>query len=364
MTLPASNGQTVLITGINGYIASVLGQHLLTKGYSIRGTSRRSASSDSLLKGAYAPYKERVKIFEVPDITASGAFDEAVKGVHGIFHTASPVTYMLERFEDYITPAVKGTESIFESALKAGPQLISVVVTSSVAAIAQPTEVPGYVFTETDFATSALKRAEKDYAENVKTPPGILYAASKTSAEQVVWNFKNKHNPPFAISTIHPSVVLGPPVVLPASGSQLGESMLLEYNVFSGTAKVIPDKIGTGSFVDVRDVAFLHIWAYEHPEEANGERYIAAASYGPLQGIADILRKKYEGTKIAENITIGVPGNDYQGYNKETGEVDFVEYLPESPRPSGKKAEEVTGIKWIPFKQSVIDTATALEALL
>ena len=101
---------------------------------------------------------------------------------------------MLERFEDYITPAVKGTESILESALKAGPQLISVVVTSSVAAISQPTEVPGYVFTETDFATSALKRAEKDHAENLKTPPGILYAASKTSAEQVVWNFKNKHN--------------------------------------------------------------------------------------------------------------------------------------------------------------------------
>ena len=80
MTLPASNGQTVLITGINGYIASVLGQHLLAKGYSIRGTSRRSASSESLLKGAYAPYKERVKTYEVADITATGAFDEAVKG--------------------------------------------------------------------------------------------------------------------------------------------------------------------------------------------------------------------------------------------------------------------------------------------
>jgi nucleoside-diphosphate-sugar epimerase len=159
-------------------------------------------------------------------------------------------------------------------------------------------------------------------------------------------------------------VVLGPPAVLPASGSQLGASLSIVYNVFSGTAKVIPNKIGSGSFVDVRDVAFLHIWAYEHPEEANGQRYIAAASYGPPQGIADILRKKYEGTKIAENITIGVPGNDYQGYNKETGEVDFVEYLPESPRPSGKKAEEATGIKWIPFKQSVIDTAEALEALL
>lgn len=80
MALPASNGKTILITGINGYIASVLGQLLLSKGYSIRGTTRRTVASDSLLKGPYAPYKERIQIYEIPDMTASGAFDEAAKG--------------------------------------------------------------------------------------------------------------------------------------------------------------------------------------------------------------------------------------------------------------------------------------------
>ena len=80
MALPASNGKTVLVTGINGYIASVLGLLLLTKGYSIRGTTRRSASSEPLLKGPYAPYRDRVQIFEIADMTADGAFDEAAKG--------------------------------------------------------------------------------------------------------------------------------------------------------------------------------------------------------------------------------------------------------------------------------------------
>jgi GDP-D-mannose dehydratase len=80
MSIPASNGKTLLITGINGYIASVLGQLALSKGYSLRGTARRGASSEPLLAGPYAAYKERVKIYEVPDMTTDGAFDAAAQG--------------------------------------------------------------------------------------------------------------------------------------------------------------------------------------------------------------------------------------------------------------------------------------------
>lgn len=80
MAIPEKNGKTVLITGLNGYIASVLGELLLSKGYSLRGTVRRPASVELLLQGPYAPYRERVQIIQVPDMTVSGAFDEAVIG--------------------------------------------------------------------------------------------------------------------------------------------------------------------------------------------------------------------------------------------------------------------------------------------
>ena len=80
MSIPESNGKIVLITGLNGYIASVLGLELLSKGYHVRGTSRRAASTEALLKGPYAPYLDRIDIFEVSDMTVDGAFDEAVKG--------------------------------------------------------------------------------------------------------------------------------------------------------------------------------------------------------------------------------------------------------------------------------------------
>lgn len=44
------------------------------------------------LKGA----KERLKIFEA-DLTVEGSFDEAVKGVDGVFHIASRVTVCLDK---------------------------------------------------------------------------------------------------------------------------------------------------------------------------------------------------------------------------------------------------------------------------
>lgn len=80
MAIPPENGKTVLVTGFNGYIAGVLVQLLLKNGYTIRGTTRRAASAEPLLEGPFAEYKDRIVIYEVPDMTASGAFDECSKG--------------------------------------------------------------------------------------------------------------------------------------------------------------------------------------------------------------------------------------------------------------------------------------------
>ncbi|KAK0102023.1 hypothetical protein ONS95_001172 [Cadophora gregata] len=364
MSIPESNGKTVLVTGINGYIASVLGFRLLTKGYSLRGTSRRAASAEPLLKGPYAAYIDRVKIYEVPDMTIDGAFDEAAKDVDAIMHTASPINFSLTDYSHFIIPAIRGNQVILDSALKAGPQLSSVVITSSAAAVVDASKPAGSVFTEADFATSALEKAEKDKAKGVKTPAGVLYSASKIAAEREVWRWRDEHKPKFAISTINPSVVIGPPVYLPSSGDQLNETLKPFFGVFSGSAKEIGPNIGSGGFVDVRDVAFLHIWAYENASKADGERFNACQGFGPLQAVADILRREYKGTSIGEKIVVGEPGKGYKGYNASTGRIEGLDYEEGKHRVSGEKARRVTGLKYIDYETSVIETAKALEALL
>jgi NAD(P)-dependent dehydrogenase (short-subunit alcohol dehydrogenase family) len=89
VALPPSNGKTVVITGINGYLASVTGLEALRKGYTLVGTCRSLARAEPLLKGAYAEFANagRVRIVEVGDMTKEGAFDEAVKGISQPRHT-------------------------------------------------------------------------------------------------------------------------------------------------------------------------------------------------------------------------------------------------------------------------------------
>ena len=49
----------ILISGINGYIASNIGLDLLRRGYTVRGTSRSTPAKDDLLAGAFQGFESR-----------------------------------------------------------------------------------------------------------------------------------------------------------------------------------------------------------------------------------------------------------------------------------------------------------------
>lgn len=110
-TVSASSGARVLVTGANGYIAMWVIRTLLEQGYTVRGAVR-SEEKGKHLKEYFSKYGDKVEWVIVPDITKvcvpwskpsqngrmvwlmseqDGAFDEAVKGVNAIEHTASPL---------------------------------------------------------------------------------------------------------------------------------------------------------------------------------------------------------------------------------------------------------------------------------
>jgi nucleoside-diphosphate-sugar epimerase len=82
----------VLVTGANGYLATWVVKKYLEAGFSVRGTVR-SLSKSVFLKDKFAHYGDRFELVVVEDITKEGAFDEAVKDVDAIAHTASPFHY-------------------------------------------------------------------------------------------------------------------------------------------------------------------------------------------------------------------------------------------------------------------------------
>jgi nucleoside-diphosphate-sugar epimerase len=79
----------VLISGLNGYLASSIALAFLDAGYSVRGTVRRQEQADAWNER----YPGKVDIAVVPDMTVEGAYDEAVKGVEVFVHTASPFIF-------------------------------------------------------------------------------------------------------------------------------------------------------------------------------------------------------------------------------------------------------------------------------
>jgi nucleoside-diphosphate-sugar epimerase len=108
----------VLVSGANGFIAVWVIQTLLEKGYAVRGTVR-SLEKGKYLKTLFEKYSDKFELVVVADITKvsgfclpisasitayhqEGAFDEAVKGVDAIEHTASPFHFNADDPEGYI----------------------------------------------------------------------------------------------------------------------------------------------------------------------------------------------------------------------------------------------------------------------
>ena len=79
--LPQSS--LILITGVNGYVGSHIALELLTRGYRVRGTVR-DAYKGEYMRALFPPEKYGKDAFSaviVPDMAASGAFEEFIQGV-------------------------------------------------------------------------------------------------------------------------------------------------------------------------------------------------------------------------------------------------------------------------------------------
>ncbi|KAG8948763.1 methylglyoxal reductase (NADPH-dependent) gre2 [Tulasnella sp. 424] len=301
-TIPA--GSKVLVTGANGFYGSWVSKLLLDRGYSVRGTTRTAAKGEDLAKALNHPNFEYAV---VGDILKPGAFDEAVKDVDGIIHTAAPIAMAEGDPEAAIAPAVKGTQSILESAKTHGNRLKRIVATSSVSSVVYMARQTFYKYTEADWNEHCVKEI-KERGKDASTL--AKYNASKTLAERAFWDFAeaNKDSISFDFVTVLPSVTWGP-VVLPLTKlSDTSDTMMYLWNYVKNPAA--DASTFTNYFantVDIRDVSELHVEALLRPAAA-GHRFL----FGPYpmypQFIYDVVNRS-EALK-ARGITApeGTPG--------------------------------------------------------
>ncbi|KAK6995939.1 D-lactaldehyde dehydrogenase [Favolaschia claudopus] len=250
--MPIATTGKVLVSGANGFLAVWVVRAFLENGYSVRGAVRSADKGE---------YREKFEVVEVPDITKEGAFDEAVKGVDAIAHTASPYHFKADDPAELLEPAIKGTVGMLESARRCGTAVKRIVVTSSTAAVLHDEPTP-QIFTEADWDDQAVENVQRDgrNASNVHK-----YRASKTLAERAAWDFTKTHGATLTwdLTVLNPPLILGPILHEVSSPSLLNTSALQMYNTYTYTTPGFVS--GGGCWVDVRDIA---------KEAAGGERII------------------------------------------------------------------------------------------
>lgn len=79
----APESKLILVTGANGFIAAHVVRNLLENNYHVRGTVRSEASAEDVRK-LHSAYADQFSVVIVPNMTSTGAFDQAVKGVQGV----------------------------------------------------------------------------------------------------------------------------------------------------------------------------------------------------------------------------------------------------------------------------------------
>lgn len=95
-------GSLILLTGVNGHVASCTALRLLEKGYRVRGTVR-TLNSATIVQTALARYSDRLQIVEVGlDIGKPGVFYAALKDVDAVIHTPSPSHMSAKRTEEQV----------------------------------------------------------------------------------------------------------------------------------------------------------------------------------------------------------------------------------------------------------------------
>lgn len=333
--------QTILVTGASGFVAAHILDTFLSKGYKIRGTVR-SESSIEAIKKAHPQYHDKLSFVVVPDIQDPRAFDEAVQGVNGIIHSASPFVLQAEdNTREILEPAINGTLSVLKAAAAVNnPNLKRVVVTSSFASILDVDQGyrPDYTYSEKDWNPATFEAAAKH------PNGGWAYCASKALAERAAWDFIEKEKPTFSLSTICPPWIIGPNINTITSLNRLNESTQIIYNLINGSLSAPPATDFAG-YADVRDVANAHLLAYETPA-AEGQRFLIAAGNWSYQTACDIIRAEFP--ELKDKVPVGTPG---AGAKEEVYRLD------------NSKARTVLGLKFRPVKETVTDCVRTLLRL-
>ena len=267
------------------------------------------------------------------DLLSDTRWNQTLDGVDALLHTASPFPLVQPKSEDdLIRPAVDGTKRALKAAHAAGVK--RVVVTSSIAAIygGQPAGI----------------ELNEELWTNVDDSRVDTYSKSKTLAEREAWELADALD--LQLTTINPGVVVGAPL-----DKHFGSSVSIVERIMNRQDPVLPDL--TFAYVDVKDIARMHVAALENPATV-GQRYLAAPDSLSFLDVATALQQAFPArkfvTRVAPNFLITLVGL----FDKTVKA--SIPFLGKPMVTSVTKSEQAFNMMFRPARDSIVETAQYL----
>ncbi|KAE8390436.1 NAD(P)-binding protein [Aspergillus alliaceus] len=339
----------ILVTGGSGFLGGVLIDTLLARGHSVVTTVRSLEKAESLQAQRPGISTARLDYKIVEDIAKINAFDDAVvcdPPLSAVIHTASPFHYSIENVKrDMLDPAVNGTVGVLQSVYRYAPTVERVVITSSFAAMYNPTKGAGSKYSEADWNPVTWDDAESP--ANAQGQSG--YRTSKALAEKEAWAFMEKYHPRYTLTVLNPSLILGPVSLSLASLEEVNTSNQRIRDFMTGAARERCPPTGSQFWVDVRDAALAHAVAAERPEVAGKRFFLTAGTFCNVQ-IVDAIGRAFPELQSAlprgDALKLGnyPPGGPPYGYDNSASIKEF-------------------GLTYRSLDESVVDTVKSLMAI-
>ena len=245
----------MLVTGATGFVGQGVAGAALDAGHQVRGLIRDPAKAASV-------FGERAIDLVVGDVTSRRDLLIALEGIEVLVHAAASYSYRRDAASTMIRDNPAISEAVLSAARDAGtPHVIDI----SSAVVFRP---------HPDGPHAGTVGVNSPYWDATQAQWGDPYLQSKVLAEEVVGHHRAKGA---AVSSIHPSLILGPGDRGPGQSGSIIVAML-------ASPSVLPD-VGHG-WVDVRDVADAVLRLATRPP---GDRVILSATDARYRQVASML---------------------------------------------------------------------------
>jgi nucleoside-diphosphate-sugar epimerase len=333
------------VTGASGYVGSHVVIALMKRGYTVRACVTDTTNPDKTehLLALNSPEHAGELTLHEANLLTQGSYDESFDGCTALLHVGTAMGYGGKNNPRQVYDgAVGGTENVLGSVERSG-SIQRVVYTSSFAAIDHPSP-PGYVFTESDWATDKREDDPTWNQDRIDEDRFMAYAMAKVEAEHTA-NRIAEEDGRFDVISICPLIVLGP-LLSRAHNLENGWHWHLARMLAGNTCQRGWKHLW--NIVDVRDVGESQVLMVESDVCKNGSRYQLTAT--DESGELDVLQLHAHLQQLFPQIDVGGAPEEFEAMLEKGGSVF------DGPRAHCDKARDELGLQTHDIEDTLLET--------